>query len=583
MPGEYLKQEQDDGLEIISWIARQPWCTGAVGMIGNSWGGFNGLQIAARRPQELKAVISSCSTDDRYEDDLHHQGGCVTSCTLEWASTMFTMNAKPPDPRHVDDRWREMWFERMENNEPWAEEWLRHPRKDEFWKQGSVYVNYDDIQCPIYMVGGWTDPYVGVILRFLSNYSGAKKGLIGPWGHGYGHDQPPGPNMGFLQESLRWWDHWLRDADTGIMEDPMLTMWMPEAVPPEIHYTERPGRWFSEASWPTPNVDSRVFFLSDHTLDEEPQPEGRIDHLGVQTAGRDGGEWASFGYLPDWPPDQRNDDGLSISLTSAPLTERLEILGSPLAKLSVAADRPAAVISVRLCDVGPTGESTLITRRMLNLTHRDSDEHPEPLEPGKRYVVTVPLGAIAYAVPSGHRLRLAVSPTYWPFAWPSPEPVTLSLFTGESSRLELPVRSTSVQDLDVPNFDEPEAGPPIEVERLEPGSYSREHHLDILTGKLESMYSGGMGRVRLGHSGIESGGSSDWKYSITEGDPLSASAEFNRSMSTGRGDWQITVQTRSTWTCDLMHFHLTSELEAFEGDERVFDRTWRSTIPRDLG
>ena len=288
--------------------------------------------------------------------------------------------------------------------------------------------------------------------------------MIGPWGHGYGHDQPPGPNIGFLQESLRWWDHWLKGADTGVMEDPMLTMWMPEAVPPKIHYTERPGRWFSEASWPTPNVDSRVFFLSDHTLDEEPQPEGRIDHLGVQTAGRDGGEWASFGYLPDWPPDQRNDDGLSISLTSAPSIERLEILGSPLAKLSVAADRPAALISVRLCDVGPTGESTLITRRMLNLTHRDSDEHPKPLEPGKRYDVTVPLGAIAYAVPSGHRLRLAVSPTYWPFAWPSPEPVTLSLFTGESSRLELPVRSTRVQELDVPNFDEPEAGPPFEVE-----------------------------------------------------------------------------------------------------------------------
>ena len=77
---------------------------------------------------------------------------------------------------------------------------------------------------------------------------------------------------------------------------------------------------------------------------------------------------------------------------------------------------------------------------MLNLTHRDSDEHPEPLEPGRRHEVTVPLGAMAYAVPAGHRLRLAVSPTYWPFAWPSAEPVTLSLFTGEGSRLELPVR-----------------------------------------------------------------------------------------------------------------------------------------------
>ena len=580
--GEYLKQEQDDGMEIISWIAEQPWCTGAVGMIGNSWGGFNGLQMAARRPPELKAVISTCSTDDRYEDELHHQGGCVMTATLGWASTMFTMNARPPDPKHVGDRWRDMWFERMENDVPWVEEWLRHPRKDDFWKHGSVAMNYDDIQCPIYMVGGWTDAYVGVVLRFLSNYQGPRKGLIGPWGHGYGHDQPPGPNMGFLQESLRWWDHWLKGADTGIMEDPMLTMWMPEAVPPRVHYTERPGRWISEASWPTPNVESRNFYVNEHTLDELPEPEARIDHLGVQTAGRDAGDWSPFGHLPDWPGDQRSDDGLSVSMTSAPLSERLEILGSPIARLTVASDRPTAIVSVRLCDVSPNGESTLITRRMLNLTHRNSDENPEPLVPGTRYEVAVPLGAIAYAVPPGHRLRLAVSPTYWPWAWPSPEPVTLSLFTGEASRLELRVRSAEVEEIPVPDFKEPEAGPPVEVERLEPGQFTRQYHYDVVSGRLESRYTGGAGRVRHPHSGIEAGMAGNWKYSITEGDPLSASAEFNREMSSGRGDWQVKVQTRSTWTCDLTHYHLTSELEAFEDDERVFERTWRSSIPRDI-
>ncbi len=580
--GEYLKQEQDDGMEIISWIAEQPWCTGAVGMIGNSWGGFNGLQMAARRPPALKAVISVCSTDDRYEDDLHHQGGCVMTGTLEWASTMFTMNARPPDPRHVGDRWREMWFERMENDVPWAEEWLRHPRKDEFWKHGSVAMNYDDIQCPVYMVGGWTDAYVGVVPRFLANYAGPKKGLIGPWGHGYGHDQPPGPNMGFLQESLRWWDHWLKGADTGVMDDPMLTIWMPEAVPPSVHYTERPGRWISEASLPTTNVRMRSFYLNDHTVDAEAQPEVRIDHLGAQTAGRDAGEWAVFGHLPDWPADQRGDDALSISLTSPPLTERVEILGSPVATLTVASDRPAAIVSVRLCDVTPTGESTLITRRMLNLTHRNGDERPEPLEPGKRYEVSVPLGCMAYAVPPGHRLRLAVSPTYWPMAWPSPEPVTLSLFTGEASKLDLPVRSMEVEDRETPKFEEPEAGPPLEVERLEPGSYTRELHHDVVSGRLEALHSGGMGRVRLAQSGIETGGESDWKYSITEGDPLSASAEFNRTMLSGNGDWQVAVKTKSTWTCDLTHYHLTSQLEAFEGEERVFEKTWRSSIPRDI-
>src|ERR1700743_2919670 len=72
---EYTKQEHDDCVEIMPWIATQKWCTGDIGMIGISWGGFNGLQVAARRPKELKAVISLCSTDDRYNDAIHFMGG----------------------------------------------------------------------------------------------------------------------------------------------------------------------------------------------------------------------------------------------------------------------------------------------------------------------------------------------------------------------------------------------------------------------------------------------------------------------------------------------------------------------------
>ena len=377
--GEYLKQEQDDGIEVIAWIASQPWCTGDVGMIGISWGGFNGLQIAARQPPELKAVISVYSTDDRYEDELHHQGGCVMSYTLTWASTMFAYNARPPDPRHVGDRWREMWFERIENDTPWVEEWLRHPRKDEFWKHGSVRENYDDIQCPVYMVGGWSDPYAGVVPRFLAGYSGPRKGLIGPWAHGYPYDVAPKPTIGFLQESLRWWDHWLKGIDTGIMDEPMLRVWMQEAVPPKVYHSERPGRWVAEPSWPSPNVETRTYVLNDGTLDETPAPEVRLDHKGVGRAGMDAGDWVPYGRLAEWPGDQRGDDALSLTFTSAPLPERLEILGSSAARLTVSADRPNAIIAVRLCDVSPTGSSTLITRRMLNLTHRNSDEEPEPL------------------------------------------------------------------------------------------------------------------------------------------------------------------------------------------------------------
>src|SRR3546814_20060884 len=86
---EYLEQEQDDCLEVLRWIAAQPWCTGKIGMMGISWGGFNGLQVAARRPPELKAVVTLASTDDRYAAAVHYMGGSLTNDNLSWAAGMF--------------------------------------------------------------------------------------------------------------------------------------------------------------------------------------------------------------------------------------------------------------------------------------------------------------------------------------------------------------------------------------------------------------------------------------------------------------------------------------------------------------
>ena len=94
MADEYTKQEQDDALEVIAWIARQNWCTGKVGMFGISWGGFNALQVAARKPPALKAIVTICSTDDRYEDDVHYKGGTVINEMLGWAATMLAYSSR---------------------------------------------------------------------------------------------------------------------------------------------------------------------------------------------------------------------------------------------------------------------------------------------------------------------------------------------------------------------------------------------------------------------------------------------------------------------------------------------------------
>ena len=233
LKGEYLKQEQDDALEVLAWIAAQPWCTGSIGMIGISWGGFNGLQIAARRPPELKAVISLCSTDDRYADDVHFMGGCLLVDKLAWGSTMFAINATPPDPALVGDKWREMWMDRLEGSGFWLEEWHRRQRRDDFYKHGSIAEDYSAIQCPVYLVGGWADGYSNPIFRMLANLHCPRKGLVGPWAHKYPNFALPGPQIGFLQECLRWWDKWLKGIETGIMDEPMVRTWVNDPVRPK--------------------------------------------------------------------------------------------------------------------------------------------------------------------------------------------------------------------------------------------------------------------------------------------------------------------------------------------------------------
>jgi pimeloyl-ACP methyl ester carboxylesterase len=227
---EYLKQEQDDALEVIAWIARQAWCSGAVGIQGKSWGGFNGLQIAARRPPALKAVISTFSTDNRYTDDIHYMGGCLLNDNLWWGSIMLAYQSRPIDPQIAGPEWRERWLRRIEELPFFPALWLAHQRYDAYWKHGSICEDFAAIECPVLAIGGWADAYTNAVPRLLEGLKVPRLGIIGPWGHIYPHDGVPGPAIGYLQEAVRWWDQWLKGRDTGIMNEPMWrTPWLPPA------------------------------------------------------------------------------------------------------------------------------------------------------------------------------------------------------------------------------------------------------------------------------------------------------------------------------------------------------------------
>ena len=455
---EYTVQEQLDGCEAIAWIARQPWCDGNVAMFGISWGGFNALQIAARRPPALKTIITVGSTDDRYATDIHWVGGCLSKDNFDWSSTMFAHNDLPPDPEIVGEKWREMWRERMEANTPWIIPWLKHQRRDAFWKQGSVCEDFSRIAIPVFAVSGWADNYSESVPRLLAGLKGPRLGLVGPWAHSYPHNAAVAPSIGWLQEALRWFDHWLKGADTGIMKEPMYRAWMQDSVPPQTCYSERPGRWVAEKSWPSPRIKPETHWLNaGGVLSRKKSPARKVPICSPLWVGLAAGEVGRYGEEAEWAPDQREDDGGSLVFTGPPLAKAVEILGAPQVHLEFASDKPQALVCVRLNDVAPDGRSTRVTVGLLNLTHRDSHEHATPLKPGKTYKAVVDLDDIAHAFPKGHRIAVSISTTYWPIAWPSPELATLTISCGKSF-LALPVRPPNPADRKLRPFGEPSLG-----------------------------------------------------------------------------------------------------------------------------
>jgi len=584
---EYSQQEHDDAVEIIRWITRQPWCSGSVGMMGISWGGFNSLQVAALQPPELKAIITLCSTDDRYADDVHYMGGCLLNENLQWGSILLTYNGYPPDPELVGDAWRDMWMERLNNAVPFPALWMEHQRRDDYWKHGSVCEDFSAITCPVYAIGGWADGYSNAVPRLLAGLSGPRKGLIGPWAHGFPHHSLPWPTIGFLQEALRWWDQWLKGLDTGIMDEPLYRVWMQESVPPQPTYEVREGRWIAEESWPSSRIDEQVFRLNPGGIEAAEPVSTALTFCSPQTTGLAAGEWCGFGDEGEMPADQRGDDGRSLTFDSEPLTGCLEILGAPVVTMDLAVDRPHALVAVRLNDVAEGGASTRVTYGLLNLAHHISHETPEPMVPGRRYIIAVQLNDIAHAFPPGHRIRVAVSTAYWPIAWPSPEPVTLTLFTG-SSTLALPVRPPRPQDDTLRPFEAPQHGPLEEHTMLRPAPYTRTIERDMTTD--ETIYTvhsdggdiGGAALARLEAIDLEIGYTILRRYRIGETDPLSAQAEMLQKAVLRRGSWMTRIETRTRMSATVDNFLLSADLEVYEGEDLAFSKNWNLSIPRDL-
>ncbi|MFF3258692.1 CocE/NonD family hydrolase [Streptomyces sp. NPDC002932] len=579
LPGdEYDAQELADGVAVIHWLAQQEWCSGRVGMFGISWGGFNSLQIAALAPEPLKAIVTVCSADDRYDNDVHYMGGSVLAVDMHaWAATMLAFVCRPPDPAQVGDAWKDMWLERLEAVDPFIHTWLDHQTRDDYWKHGSVCEDYSAIQANVLAVGGWHDPYRDTVLRLVEHLDPAKvRGLIGPWSHQYpDRGLPPGPGIGFLQETLRWWDQHLKDKDTGVMSEPLLRSWISESHRPATVYETLPGRWVGDTSWPSENVSPVAYALKGgpQTVDSP------------QQTGVDAGRFFPFGNDADLPPDQRDEDAKSVSFEFPVEDAPIEILGRPRVRLRIRMDVPRGQAIARLCDVAPDGSSTLVTRGVLNLAARHGRDRADDWPAGATEDVTFELNGIGHTFPPGHRIRLAVSSSYWPWIWPQAGSKGFTL-DAEGSYVELPVRRHT-EDPAI-HFEEPEQSEPLGVVYPATLDEQRPERLvirDVAKGEWRMEVDPRYGGTRVYPDGLEFTEDAVETYTIQEHDPLSAHTRSDWTVRLHRPEtaWDALIETRSEISADATHFITSNEVVCKDSGEVVFHRTWEKRIPRTAG
>lgn len=568
MTDEYTIQELADACEVIEWLAEQPWCTGTVGMMGKSWGGFNCLQTAFLQPPALKAVVTVCSTTDRFADDIHYKGGCLLGENFGWGAVMLSYSSRPADPA-LRPNWRAEWLERLEA-EPWlAPRWADLQERSDYWKHGSVGEDYARMTVPVLSWGGWADNYMNTVAHLVENVPALVKGIVGPWVHQYPHTAVPGPAIGFLQEAIRWWDRWLKGIENGAEHDPAYRVYMLDSEAPDASAKHRAGHWVAEAVWPSPRVSRKVMALGADMAGALPARVNTPQHLGLQA-----GEFFPMGLNAEMPGDQRQDDALSTCFDGPVLAEPLDLLGAARLSLRLSSDKPLAFVVARLCDVAPDGASVRIAHGMLNLCHRDSMEDPAAMVPGQDTEISFLIDQMAYRLAPGHKLRLALSTTYWPFVWPSPEAATLTI-TGGS--LDLPAHTGSTAEWVPPP---PEGAEPWKHKVLRPGKTTRHIETDLLSGRSALVVNDDGGDMENLSTGLRTGETMSELWEVNQNDPLSARAVHVWEQRLSRGDWAVRTKASAEMTATATHLRMKANLTAWEGDQVIFTRDFDDEVPR---
>lgn len=559
---EFDPGDGDDAVAAIDWATGQPWCDGSVGMWGHSYGAITTLRTASLGPPQLRAIIPLMHGLDPEVDTVHPDGARGDLHALANRGTsMLVQQLLPPLINHKSEAEQQRWQRRLYRTEPVLLDFARHGPGDPVWRERAI--DGAAITVPALCVGGWHDAFPDPLVRAYERISGPKKLLMGPWGHVMPQHAAVAP-VDFLTLALRWWDHWLRGRDTGVMDEPPVTLYQQGPRP----------RWRAHPCWPPADGALSLATRGDTVLRpasaEQPDP-GRIiaEYRSDPTVGALRGV-PGLGLGEAFPTqDQHDDDMRSVVLESPPLPDGLIVAGRPEVVVTLATgadlpDRPMAPdaqlqrLAVRLTEVDPEGRSALITVGVL-CPRTPADRHRLALRP------------TVHQVAAGQRLRVALCDSDFPRLTPPAEPAELRVV-----RVELTVPTLAADagvQVELPPAPAPEtrtagSGPPAELS----WTITR----DLIHDGVEVAVSAGSGdsttdqghQFRSGNSLLAGVRRDDPDRTVTFG-----SNSATVTMSTGE-----TVTTTATVHCSPTALRATGEVTV--DGVTVFAQTWEAPLGR---
>jgi predicted acyl esterase len=566
---EYSAQEQADAERVIAWLARQPWSNGRVGMFGISWGGFNSIQLAMRRPPALKAILAIEATEALFTEDVHYIDGILHFD--EWELPMDLDEGRSGAPNFPID---EETLKLRMDAPPWTLNYFRHQRDGEFWR--APVRRLEDIHIPCFLIAGLQDGYRDSILRMLERVPAPVYAWLGPWNHDEPNTSMYGPRVEWRDRAVRWFDHWLKDVDNGVENDPRLIVYQQHSHPPGAAAQDIPGEWRSE-NWPPQGQRSATWFLAPNHGLAPAVAAAAVDRLRyVPSTGVEAGFW--WGELLG---DQRPVDAFSLTYDSVPLESEVYLLGRPQVRLVASADAPLANWFVRLEDVAEDGRVTAITGAALSGAQRRSSEHPEPLVPGQEYVFDVALHLSSWVWPKGHRIRLAVSNALWPMTWPTPYAMTTTLRLGgpAGSLLVLPLvpaRAPAAAAFEAPG--PMEAAPGVTAgDAAWPGSFTVER--DQANGRSTVTW---RGQSATQYPWGSHAHHEKVVYTVADEHPEASSVDGETDTEEKLPGYVLTWRGHLQLRSDATTFHYDYTRTLLRDGTVVRTRHWQEEIPRDL-